>query len=124
MLLPIQIIGSSMAPTYKDGSYNFINKVAYTRSNPHMGDVIACETDGELILKRIIALPGDSVAIENGIIHINDKPLADNFARIKVPWEMDKMHLRENEFWVIGDNRSNSIFCKVHKSQIWGKIIF
>jgi signal peptidase I len=124
LLLPIQIIGSSMSPTYKDGSYNFINKVAYATKMPRLGDVIACEAEGDLILKRIIALPGDTVSIHNGVIQINGAPIHDNFARSKVPWEMDKIFLKPNEFWVIGDNRANSVFCKIHKSQILGKIIF
>lgn len=124
LLLPIQIIGSSMSPTYSDGSYNFINKVAYVRSNPRRGDVVACWGEGDLLLKRILAVPGETVAIHDGQIFINDRQLHDNFADVRVPWEITPIHLRANEYWVIGDNRSSSVFCKVAKDQILGKIIF
>src|SRR5688572_25678421 len=124
LLVPIQIIGSSMAPTYSNGSLNLVNRWSYAGRLPHRGDVIAVRADGELLLKRIVAVPGESVAIANGEIEVNGRPLADEFSRLKIPWEMDAVKLGRNEFFVIGDNRAASVFCKVQKGDILGKTIF
>jgi signal peptidase I len=124
LLVPIQIIGSSMAPTYRDGSYNFVNKLAYSRTPPQRGDVIALEAEGELLLKRIVGVPGEKVSIHNGELRVNGKDLKDSFAMLRIPWEMSAASLGPDEYFVIGDNRSTSVFCKIHKNQILGKIIF
>jgi signal peptidase I len=124
LLVPIQIIGSSMAPTYRNGSLNLVNRWSYTKRPPVRGDVIALNSEGELLLKRIIALPGELVAIFNGQIYVNRNPLADPFSTESVPWEMDPIRLGIDEFFVIGDNRSASIFCKVCRKDIIGKTIF
>ena len=124
LLVPIQIIGSSMSPTYSNGSLNLVNRWSYAGRLPNRGDVIAVRADGELLLKRIVALPGEKVAIVNGEIEVNGAPLSDEFSRLKVPWEMEPMRLGVNEFFVIGDNRSASVFCKVSKSDILGKTVF
>jgi signal peptidase I len=124
LLVPIQIIGSSMSPTYSNGSLNLVNRWSYAGRAPHRGDVIAVRADGELLLKRIIAVPGETVAIVNGELEVNGKPLADEFSGLKIPWEMDPMRLGMNEFFVIGDNRPASVFCKVRKTDILGKTVF
>lgn len=124
LLVPIQIIGSSMAPTYSNGSLNLVNRWSYAGRMPHRGDVIAVRAEGELLLKRIIAVPGESVAIVNGEIEVNGAPLSDEFSRLKVPWEMESVYLGINEFFVIGDNRSASVYCKVRKNDIIGRTVF
>ena len=125
LLVPIQIIGSSMSPTYRNGSLNLVNRMSYTKKHPpHRGDVIALNVDGELLLKRIVALPGETVAIIDGAILIDGHRLADGFSMKFIPWEMDSVSLREEEYFVIGDNRSASVFCKVAKQDILGKIVF
>jgi signal peptidase I len=124
LLVPIQIIGSSMAPTYRSGSLNLINRWSYNKHAPIRGDVIALRADDELLLKRIVALPGESIAIVDGEIQVNGSALADQFSGHKIPWEMDPIHLRAGEYFVIGDNRSASVFCKVKKNDILGKVVF
>jgi signal peptidase I len=125
LLVPIQIIGSSMSPTYRNGSLNLVNRMSYTKKHsPHRRDVIALKADGELLLKRIVALPGETVAISNGALLVNGFPLADQFSMKFIPWEMEPLSLSQNEYFVIGDNRATSVFCKVAKEDILGKIIF
>jgi signal peptidase I len=124
LLVPIQIIGSSMQPTYRNGSLNLVNRWSYTKKPPGRGDVVALNAEGELLLKRIVALPGETVAIANGQIYVDDQLLADPFSSHAIPWEMDPIQLSGDEYFVIGDNRSASIFCKVCKTDILGKTVF
>jgi signal peptidase I len=124
LLVPIQIIGSSMSPTYHSGSLNLINRWSYSKHPPTRGDVIALRADDELLLKRIVALPGETIAILNGALEVNGVALSDQFSARKIPWEMDPIRLHANEYFVIGDNRSASVFCKVEKDDILGKVVF
>ena len=124
LLVPIQIIGSSMSPTYRNGSLNLVNRWSYAKKPPVRGDVIALSADGEILLKRIVALQGETVALINCRIYVDELPLADSFSYEKIPWEMDPLILGIDEYFVIGDNRAASIFCKVGKKDILGKTIF
>lgn len=125
LLVPIQIIGSSMSPTYRNGSLNLVNRMSYTGHHPpHRGDVIALKAEGEVLLKRIVGLPGETVAIQGGAVKINGRRLADEFSRAFIPWEMEPITLRADEYFVIGDNRAASVFCKVPKRDILGKTVF
>jgi len=124
LLMPIQIIGSSMNPTYQNGALNFVNRWSYAKGAPHRGDVIALKMDDEMLLKRIIALPGETISIQEGQIQIDHHPLRDAFSKGRIPWEMDEVFLGPNEYFVIGDNRAASVFCRVKKEQILGKTVF
>ena len=124
IFMPIQIIGSSMSPTYHSGMLNFVNRLSYAGGPPNRGDVIALRTDDELLLKRIVAVPGETVSIKAGIIKIDDRALVDDFSANLVPWEMDPVKLGPGEYFVIGDNRSSSVFGKVAKAQILGRVLF
>ena len=124
LLVPIQIIGSSMSPTYRNGSLNLVNRWSYSTHAPMRGDVIALRAEDELLLKRIVALPGETVAIVNGEIQVNGMSLADEFSSRRIPWEMEPVRLRVGEYFVIGDNRAASVFCKVSQDDILGKIMF
>ena len=57
-------------------------------------------------------------------IQVNGAALSDEFSTLKIPWEMDPIRLGVNEFFVIGDNRPASVFCKVRKDDILGKTVF
>ena len=59
LLLPIKVSGASMTPTYRDGSLNFVNRLSYTHKAPKRGDVVVLRDGEDLILKRVIAMPGE-----------------------------------------------------------------
>jgi signal peptidase I len=124
VILPIQIVGSSMVPTYQSGSMNLINKVSYLRHDPRRGDIVAVSTPDELLLKRIIALPGETVRINNGVLEVNGKEVHDRFSSEFIPWQTPVLELGKEEYFVIGDNRKVSVFGPVTRDQIVGKIVF
>jgi signal peptidase I len=124
LLLPIKVIGASMTPTYRDGGVNFVNRLAYAHRSPKRGDVVVLHDGEDLILKRIIALPGETVSLERGRIYVNGAPLHDQFSVDRIPAAYDNFTLGSDEYFVIGDNRSASIFGKFPKHAILGKIVF
>ena len=131
VLLPIRVTGESMLPAYKDGSFRMVNRLAYKRSRPQRGDVVAIKLAGEhlMYMKRIIGLPGERVEIRSGTVYINDEPLEEPYIQLKrKPWHEDETRLRDDQYFVIGDNRSMSIDGHEHgavmEHKIAGKVLF
>jgi signal peptidase I len=129
ILIPIQVTGISMEPTYHDGKVNFVNRLAYWRHEPRRGDVVGIRIPGYrvMFLKRVIALPGESISIRDGIVFINGKPLAEPYAKSN-RWNMNEVILGPTEYYYIGDNRSMSLRDHEHRaadrSRIAGKVLY
>lgn len=129
--LPVlQIYGSSMAPTLQDGEIVFSVKT----SNMEQGDVIAFYYNNKILVKRVIAGPGDWVNIdEDGTVYVNDIELAEPYlaekafgdADIELPYQVP-----DGKIFVMGDQRDTSVDSRhttvgcVTQEQIVGKIIF
>ena len=123
-LVPIKVVGASMTPTYRDGSLNLVNRLAYSKRAPSRGDVVVIRDGHELILKRIVAVPGERVTLERGVFYINGVALHDQFTVDPINWDWDPTTLGPDEYFVIGDNRFQSVFGKFQRQAILGKIMF
>jgi signal peptidase I len=133
VVIPIRVTGISMAPTYRDGSVNFINRLAYRHSTPQRGDVVGVRLSaGEHIMymKRVVALPGETIAFYDGVLYINDQPMSEPYLKYNCHcWDMAPVHLGPNWYYVVGDNRSmpqkdHYQFKADLITQIVGKVIF
>jgi len=109
-LLPIRVDGPSMAPTYREGSVNFVNRLAYLHREPQRGDVVAVRYSGRsiMLMKRIVALPGESIEFVEGRVLINGRFLEEPYLKYNSDWTGRPLHyqLRDDEYYVVGDNRS------------------
>lgn len=124
--------GSSMEPNYHNGDVLKINLITYLTSEPQRYDVVAVHTPSMNLIKRIIALPGETVRIdENGEVLINGEIIEDPFAKETITQDMrglaaDTITLKDNEFFVMGDNRNASTDSRtigpIQKKQIIGKV--
>lgn len=131
ILLPIQVSGHSMEPTYRDGRINFILRRAYHGDHtPQRGDVVAIRTSGThvMFLKRIIGLPGERPAILRGQVFINGEPLVEPYLKQPVyAWDWPPRVLGPDEYLVIGDNRAMlqelHQFGVVHRERIVGRAL-
>lgn len=128
---------NSMEPTMSVGERFFINRAVYKVSSPERGDLIVFRTsaseDAALHIRRVIALPGETVQIKDGQIYIDgelynegrDFPLMTNAGLAE-----SSMTLQSGEYFVLGDNRNNSEDSRyadigmVKKRYIVGKIWF
>jgi signal peptidase I len=108
ILLPIRVEGISMLPTYKDRSVNFVNQLAYLWHEPRRGDVVSIALAGPhvMYLKRIIGLPGETVAFENGRVLINGEVLDEAYEKTPCDWNRPPVKLGPDEYFVVGDNRT------------------
>jgi len=116
ILLPVRIGEISMLPTYKERSVNFVNRLAYLRHEPQRGDVVAIRLAGIhlMYMKRIIGLPGETVAFVNGRVLINDEALDEPYEKSNCDWNMPPVKLDADEYYVVGDNRSMPTRYHVH----------
>lgn len=149
-----KVDGQSMYPTLDDGQFLIVNKLVYAEVDmeklgkfipfidagndpkrnvfhaPERGDIVVLKDPrdpSQDLIKRIIALPGESVEIRDGKVYINDHYLEEPY--IKSAWHdnKSKIVIGEDEYFVMGDNRSNSLDSRstqiglVHKDLIIGK---
>jgi signal peptidase I len=126
VLWPVKVSGRSMTPTFPDGSRHFINKLAYWSAKPQRGDVVALRArDRDVYLKRVVGLPGEFISFEGGFIHVNGVLLREAYTNTRVPlsWR-EAVQLREDQVYVIGDNRNVSELGAVSLTTIIGKVAF
>jgi len=103
--------GSSMEPNFVDGERLLVNRLAYRWSAPKRGDVIvfhAPEQEGKDFIKRVIGLPGDTVAIEDGSVRLNGDVLAEPWLPARDHGAFAPFTVPSDRYFVLGDNRANS----------------
>ena len=130
VLMPIRAEGISMEPTYRSGSLNLVNRLAFVYSKPQRGDVIAIRLAGPHVLyvKRVVALPGERFSMVQGKAYIDGAPLGEPYVRHRRPWDVHEVTLTLREYYVIGDNRgmraSDHDFGRVDVTRIVGRVVF
>ena len=134
ILLPVRVEGISMLPAYRNGSVNFVNRLAYLRHGPQRGDVVGIRLSNPgimwpsiMYLKRVIGLPGETVAFVNGTVLINGRTLDEPYEKLDCDWNLPPVRLGPNQYFVVGDNRSMPsefhTFGKVGRDHVVGKAI-
>lgn len=130
---PVRVEGTSMLPMLKDQDRLFINKMAYRIEDIHRGDVVVFEYPGDhskSYIKRVIALPGDDLLIDDGIVYVNGKRLIEKYVppRYADDRSQPEMVIPKHEYFVMGDHRSISSdsrdFGPVERDLIYGKAAF
>ena len=126
---PVQVKGSSMANTLADQEYVLASKLGYLFHAPQRGDIVICRYPGRmnerganqitisaalsldvytLFVKRLVALPGDTVQITGGHLYVNGELVKDPEFMASVPTDYSLRTLGADEYFVIGDNRYSS----------------
>lgn len=108
VLLPIRVDGASMLPTYQNDAVNFVNRLAYVFHPPQRGDVVAIRLAGDhlMYMKRIVGLPGETIAWHEGRLYINGQLLDEPYVKKPCDWEHAPEQIALDEYFVVGDNRS------------------
>jgi signal peptidase I len=129
VFLPVRVEGPSMLPTYKDRSINLINRLAYLWHEPRRGDIVSVRYAGYhvMLLKRIIGLPGETVAFDDGTVLINGQPLDEPYRKWPSNWTLPPKKLGPDEYFIVGDNRTmrwqDHTFGAVERWRIVGKAL-
>lgn len=124
VMQPFIVDGSSMEPNYHNKEYLIVNKIAYRFSEPKKGDVVVFKYPKDPAvdyIKRIIATPGDVIDIKDNLVRVNgqviDEPYLSFETETLVKNESGELarKLKDNEYFVLGDNRTHS-----SDSREWG----
>ncbi len=109
-----KVEGESMEPNLHNGEYILVNKVDYLIQSPHRGDVIvfqavpAGQPDKDFI-KRVIGLPGETIAVHNLTVYINGKKYPEPYITDPPQYTFGPEKVPPNDYFVLGDNRNNSM---------------
>jgi signal peptidase I len=125
-----RVVGNSMFPTYRDGDTVWYLK---TESDFSRGEVVSIKMpSGEKYVKRIAAVPGDTVDIRDGSLYVNGRrsATANSYGRTDAAKRSEvtyPLKLDEGKYFVLGDNREHSVdsrtFGPVDEVQILGVIV-
>lgn len=142
---PVRVDGTSMTNTLQNGEIVLVSKSAYRKAEPQRNDIVICRypkrvdreinfgaalavTQYEIFVKRLVALPGDTVEIKAGTLFVNGQAVPDPEFMGSVPMDYPLRYLGEDEYFVIGDNRYSSHDSRgedvgpLSRSQIMGKV--
>lgn len=134
------VSGKSMYPTLHNKQVLIMEKVSKIFNSLDRGDIISFKAgkNGDkniYFIKRIIGIPGDTIEIKNGQVFVNnslqdEEYIADGILTETVENSKLKVTLKDNEYFVLGDNRGNSVDSRfeevgiVHKNQIVSTKLF
>ncbi len=130
---PVRVEGTSMMPRLGDQDRLFINKFVYHFADIHRGDVVVFHYPRDpqkSYIKRVIAVPGDDLRIDDGRTYINGRLLPEPYVprRFHDSRSQDAMMIPRDQYFVMGDHRSISSdsrdFGPVPRDLIYGKASF
>ncbi len=121
IITPVSVDGPSMNNTLYDKDVMLLAKFD---KNYERDDIVVFTKDNDRLIKRVIALPGEKVKCVSGVIYINNEEYDDKYAAGKTS-DFHEYVLGNDEYFVMGDNRNNSLdsrkFGPIKESKILGK---
>jgi signal peptidase I len=122
---PRYIPSESMLPTLEIGDRLIVEKLSYYSHLPHRGDIVVFVPPPQLqeqgyqgdqaFIKRVIGLPGDTIAVQDGRVFVNQQLLTEAYVAEPPNYLMSPMVVPPAQLFMMGDNRNNS-----NDSHIWG----
>ena len=111
VLHPISVVGSSMSPTYVDGEILSTTSFNPEKDPVKINDIIVFTQGdyGKHLIKRVVALEGDTVQSIDGLLYVNDELVDDSFPQMEdAGCISSKYTVPKGSVFVLGDNRNHS----------------
>ncbi len=122
---PIRVDGRSMVNTLQDGEIVIVTKFRMLRGDYRRGDVVICHYPDRTqsiwrigatmtmdintaFVKRLVALPGDAVAVLNGQLYVNDQLVEEDYIDFPPTYDYPRTVMGSDDYFVMGDNRASS----------------
>ena len=130
LIAPMTVDGDSMEPTFRDGDVALVVKQLWAAPDVERGDILVFrDPDGALSLKRVIGLPGDSVAILDAILEVDGRVVPENYvdhSRIDGLY-FGPVTVPAGAVFLMGDNRADSVdsrhYGPVQFTRIVGRVV-
>ncbi len=130
VVTPVRVNGRSMLKTLKQNDVMILNKLAYKNKDIKRFDIVVIKNNKELIIKRVIGLPGETITYKNNILYVNGKKVKENFSKIYDD-DLDDYTtgvIPKGKYFVVGDNRPDSLDSRmigfIKKKNISGKCVY
>jgi len=132
---PGQVVGHSMDTTLANNDLVVINKLSYNSEAPKYKDILVFNTNvnnGEILIKRVIGVPSDIIAIKNNQLFINGELTEEKYIKEPMLGNVDmEVQVPKGKIFVMGDNRNNSLDSRSqivglidYKKDVIGKVVF
>lgn len=133
-----RVVGDSMAPTLSVGEYVLVDRLGVPPDGYEIGDLVAFraptgwETAGEVLVKRVVGLPGDVITIYEGELHRNGLRATEPYLAAQMETDARDRLIGEwvvtpDQFFLLGDNRAPSLdsrlFGPIDRDAIIGRVI-
>lgn len=117
----VRVKGGSMRDTLESGNVLLVSRLAYRLGRPRRGDVVICHYPNRYVgkhglirqcfVKRVVGLPGESISLVEGVVHINGEPLQEPYLseiHTRRKESREPVPLGQDEYFLMGDNRDSS----------------
>ena len=121
LIQPFYVKGASMEPNFYDHEYLIIDEISYRVAEPHRGDIVVFKypkDPKQFFIKRVIGLPKDKVSLRDNKVFINDQELKEAYLPADTETSLplrgySEVTLGDDEFFLLGDNRDQSLDSRV-----------
>lgn len=123
------VSGNSMMPTYADGDRVIVARIPTFLGDPERGSTVIAKVQGEILIKRVIGLPGETIDMDHGILIGDGQYLQDPTPPdYRDSHEMATVRLGPDEYFLLGDHRRVSIdsrdFGPIRRNSILGQVVY
>lgn len=122
-----RVYGQSMEPTLHTNERVIVEKISYRFRSPQRGEIVVVRLDqrSQPLIKRVVGLPGEVIAIHDGQVYINDRPLEEDYLQRPTHGYLSPTRIPPMHYFIMGDNRGASndsrSFGPVSRDQIIGR---
>ncbi len=132
IITPVRVSGVSMDTTLRTGDIMILNRFTYYFSSIKRSDIVVVDINDNKLIKRVIAVPGDSIYANENNVYLNDKIIKESYLDEGIVTDdftlegvTKKLVVPEGMYFVMGDNRQQSadsrVFGLVPRDKILGK---
>lgn len=121
------VVGESMLPTLRPGELLLVDRGAYRMNPPERGDVVLARYGSEVILKRIVGLPGERIEVKHGTLYVDGRAQNEDHGIESGPLDIGAGELADDDYATLGDNRAVPASVAIHpiisEADLVGKVL-